>query len=357
MTTPAPFERIGFRAPIRGVVFGTSTRAPALPKRPFRPAVAVQRHLILAYRPKWQSIEDLNTVAAHVRDLDPRIATFLAPTTHRNPITRKAAAKLPTLVVSPGRMVAFQPLRGKVYQGWPIPKVEEVRLLEAGGVPVPRTAVLTPDLRLDEADWGEFVILKPTDIGTSSQGLGIQLIRTRRVHYIAPKDYPPGHPGQLGPMIVQEYIHTGERVAICRVLTLFGEPLYILDTEAAGGRVDLTASDEVIEATPIANQQFKEAVLRRFIDDQEAAAVARLAYRALPGIPLQGVDVIRDARTGKLYVLETNAGGNTWHFSSSLQAESRRKNGAEFERQRRYQMDALRTAARVLVAKTNSDAV
>ncbi|MEJ0098010.1 MAG: hypothetical protein WDM84_08950 [Bauldia sp.] len=94
-------------------------------------------------------------------------------------------------------MSVFRPLRGKVYQGWPIPKFEEVRRLAVAGVPVPLTALLTPELRLDPALWGEFVIVKPTDIATSSHGHGIQLMRTGRVSYIAPRDYPKGHPGRL----------------------------------------------------------------------------------------------------------------------------------------------------------------
>src|SRR5262249_52936186 len=34
-----------------------------------------------------------------------------------------------------------------------------------------------------------------------------------------------------------------------------------------------------------------------------------------PGNPLQGVDIIREAESGKLFVLEANPGGNTWTFS------------------------------------------
>ncbi|MEJ0097458.1 MAG: hypothetical protein WDM84_05355 [Bauldia sp.] len=66
--------------------------------------------------------------------------------------------------------------------------------------------------------------------------------------------------------------------------------------------------------------------------------------------------LLRDERTGKLYVIELNAGGNTWHFSSMFFAEARRKD-PEFTVKRRRQFDAMRTAARVLVARTNAEAV
>ncbi|HVZ13801.1 MAG TPA: hypothetical protein VG894_05010 [Bauldia sp.] len=321
-----------------------------------RPSADHARHLILAYRPGWQSLEDLNKIALHVDDIDPSIRTFIAPATARNHIVRREAARRPTLLFSPGRMPAFRPMRGKVYAGHPMAKIEEIRRLEAGGVPVPRTELLTPDiLPLDPAVWGEFVIVKPTDLATSSAGRGFHLMRTHRVRYLAPAEYPAGHPGRLGPMMVQQYVDTGGKISILRVLTLFGEPLYVLLSETDGGIVDLARSDEEIEKTPIANQLFDD-IKRIFVEDEEACVIARAAYRALPEVPLQGCDVIRDVTTGKLYVLETNSGGNTWHFSSSLQAESRRKNGAEFERMRRNQRDALRTAARILVARTNAEA-
>jgi hypothetical protein len=80
-------------------------------------------------------------------------------------------------------------------------------------------------------------------------------------------------------------------------------------------------------------------------------------HAAVPEIPLKGCDFLREASTGKLYLIELNAGGNTWHFSSAYGAKLRAQLGPEFERRRRTQFDALRTTARVLVQKTNAEAV
>ncbi len=314
----------------------------------------IARHLVLAYRPGWVSLADLNEIRRHVTDIDPTIETFIVPSTARNSVTRRQAATRPTLVVSNGRMPDFRPARGKVYQGFPIPKLEELRRLAAAGVPTPRTAILTPDLRLDEAEWGEFVVVKPTDIGTSSHGRGFQLMRTRRVRFIAPADYPPDHPGRLGPMMVQKYIDTGDHINVYRVLTLFGEPLHSLFVRALAPRVDLAAPDDIIEASTIATQAGERD--RIFRIDAEALAIARAAHAAIPEIPLKGVDLLRDAADGRLYVLELNCGGNTWHFSSQHFAEHRAKEGPQVGLQRRQQFDVMRTAARVLVKKTNSEA-
>jgi hypothetical protein len=70
---------------------------------------------------------------------------------------------------------------------------------------------------------------------------------------------------------------------------------------------------------------------------------------------LKGTDLLYDATSGRWYVIELNCGGNTWHFSSRFFAETRRHT-PEFEIERRRQFDAMRTAARVLVARTNAEA-
>jgi hypothetical protein len=316
----------------------------------------VTRHLVIGYRPGWQSPDDLGAIAAHARRLDPTIGTFVLPTVRPNSVSRRLAAARPTLVMSAGPIRVFKPRRGKIYQGQIIPKIEELRRLEAAGVPVPRWAVLTPDLWIDPAEWGEFVVVKPTDIPTSSHGLGIQLMRSHRVRYRAPQDYPEGHPGRYGPMMVQRFIDTGERVAVHRVLTLFGEPLYAVNDLSDERRPPLSLGDDELERVTIASQAIT-ALQTVFANDPDVLELARRAHAAIPEVPVKGVDILRDARTGSLFVLELNCGGNTWHFSSRQQAQARRENGPEFERQRYRQFDAMRTAASVLVARTVSEAI
>jgi hypothetical protein len=318
-------------------------------------AVAVARHLVLAYRPGWQSLSDLAAIERHVRDIDRTIATFVVPTTSRSSATRKLAAARPSLVVSPGPIQTFRPLRGKVYQGSTMPKDEEVRRLVEGGVPVPKTALLTPDLVLDPAEWGEFVIVKPTDLITSSHGIGIVLMRTARVRYIAPRDYPPGHPGRRGPMLVQQFIDTGPEIKTYRVLTLFGEPLYAQLNIGDANPFRRDADDTTLERAPVALQaaNTRRAVL---VKEPDVLALARAAHAALPEIPLKGCDLLREAGSGRLWVIELNSGGNTWHFSSRYGQRLLRSLGHEFATARRRQFDALRTAARVLVERTNAEA-
>lgn len=318
------------------------------------PLASIEWHLIMVRQPRWQSVADWHRIASHIRNIEPRIAPFIVRGDRPRGYVARLAAKRPSLIFSPGRMTVFNPQRGRIYQGGQIPKVEQVRRLAAAGVPVPRTATLTPDLRLDPAVWGDLVILKPSDLDRSSNGLGVQLIRTSRVRFKAPSEYPPDHPGSHGPMLVQQFINTGDRIAVYRILTLFGEPLYIILNRAEERRVDLGAPDEAIENAVVATNVAKREKL--FVEDADVIAMARAADAAMPEIPLKGSDIARDAATGALCVLEVNPGGNTWHFSSDVLAAARRANGPEFERRRLEQFDALRTAARVLVDRTRREA-
>ena len=95
---------------------------------------------------------------------------------------------------------------------------------------------------------------------------------------------------------------------------------------------------------------------RRLVYKADVVALAAAAHRAIPEAPMKGCDIIRDATTGRLYVLELNPGGNTWHFSSSFLAETRARFGPGYDRQRLSQIDAFGTAAQVLAERTQAEA-
>ena len=65
------------------------------------------------------------------------------------------------------------------------------------------------------------------------------------------------------------------------------------------------------------------------------------------------VDVLREARTGKLYALESNPGGNTWHFSSAF-GELLREEVGDGRRKLLAQYNALPLAAKTLAEATRA---
>jgi glutathione synthase/RimK-type ligase-like ATP-grasp enzyme len=64
-----------------------------------------------------------------------------------------------------------------------------------------------------------------------------------------------------------------------------------------------------------------------------------------------GVDVVRDAETRKLYIMEVNPAGATWHFSSI----SAKGYPAEHVRNLYAQFGALDKVAQLLIEKTREE--
>ena len=142
----------------------------------------------------------------------------------------------------------------------------------------------------------------------------------------------------------------------------FGEPLYCRKGFTLKPRPPLDAPDEVLLKAQIAtNAETGTRKRAQFSNDADVLDLARRAYAAMPAIPLQGVDIIREAASGRLFVLEINAGGNTWHFSSTYMEERRKSRPAEEQsahprEERIAQFGAWDVAARVLIKKTREEA-
>jgi hypothetical protein len=222
--------------------------------------------------------------------------------------------------------------------------------LTRSGVPVPLSAQLIFGKKLDKRIWGRLVVLKPTTPGFMSHG-AVFLMRTEKVAELAPAVFPLGHPVRKLPILVQRFVDTGEVASYYRVLTLFGKPLYCRKGYAAKARPPLDAPDEVLLKGQIAtNAEFGK---HQPAYDPDVLELARRAYMAMPAIPLQGVDIIREAASGRLFVLEINSGGNTWHFSSRYIEQIPTASPRE---DRIAQFGAWDIAARVLIEKTRLEA-
>lgn len=310
----------------------------------------IDRHLMLVHAPGWQAHRDWREIAVRVRAFDPGIGVFIVEARGVPAELAARAAQLPTLAVSPAPVRTLGITRGRVLCGRVVAKMEQLRILAEAGVAVPSSRILQPGDRFAPEQWGDVVLLKPADIASSSNGVGISLMRTARVQYRAPHSYPDGHPGRRGPMIVQRFIDTGPRVTSYRVLMFMGAPLYCQRMEATVPRIGLDAPDEALEAAPIAMQSHADE--RTFVYKADIVDIATRAAAAFPDVPLLGCDVLRDVRTGRVFVTEVNPGGNTWHFSSTFLADERARNGEAFERQRREQLDAFGTAALALARAT-----
>jgi hypothetical protein len=162
------------------------------------------RNLVLVHTKGWQDVADFQTIKAHVEEMAPDIEVFIVSNDIRSSVTRRRAAKRPTLVFSPLMLVAFKPDRGKVYAGQPMSKLTEMRRLADAGMPVPQFEEIRPETILSTDVYGPYVVVKPT-YKLASWGQGVELRHTAHVRYRPPSEYPADHPGRRGPMVAQKF--------------------------------------------------------------------------------------------------------------------------------------------------------
>ena len=313
-----------------------------------RPAADDKKNLILVVNREWQDVADFVAIKRHIEEQAPDIEVFIASNDIPSSATRKRAASRPTLIFSPLRLTQFKPARGKVYAGARMSKIDEMRRLTAGGMPIPAFEVLEPHTQLSEAVYGALVVVKPS-YALASFGQGIELRRTRHVQYRPPEAFPENHPGRQAPMIVQKFIDCGYPMT-CRVLTFFGEPLLTFYRKSTKPLSLPTDKDRFEQREYMPSPPDRITFGTR---DADFLKLAADAYRAMPEVALQACDIIREKDTGRLYLLEINPGGGTWMFSNNSAAGYRQALGVT---DLTLEFDAFRTIARVLVERTRAEA-
>jgi hypothetical protein len=315
--------------------------------------MSAERNLILVHTPGYQDVEDFQAIGKIIQELALDIEVFIANNNIPSSVTRRRASRRPTLIFSPGKLLRFHPVRGKVYAGLPIPKIEQIKRFKAAGLPVPPTLEITPNVKLAGEKFGSYVVVKP-GFSETSRGQNITLMRRESVRFQPRHSFPEDHPGRYGPMLVQRFIDTGLFVNHHRVLTLFGTPLVAFKTIAENARPSLDGLGEQLANVHMKARRRDGPIKREFTSDADILDLARRTYSAIPEAALQGVDIIREAKSRKLYVLEVNPGGNTWIFSKG-DMTVRLKAALGVERLT-DQFDAFRTVAKVLIERTRAEA-
>jgi hypothetical protein len=315
--------------------------------------MTAERNLILIHTPGYQDVHDFQQIARNVQEMAPDIEVFIANNNIVSSVTRRQAGRRPALIFSPGHLIEFRPVRGKIYAGVPIPKLEQIARFKAAGLPVPASVEITSDVVLPEHEFGPLIVVKP-GFSQASHGYHLTLTRREAVRFRSQESFPEDHPGRYGPMFAQRFIDTGPYVNHHRVLTLFGTPLLSFKTSSAKPRPTLDSPDDVLAAVALKARRRDGPIARELTSDTDILELARRAYRALPEIALQALDIIREVGSGQLYVLEANPGGNTWIFSKG-DMTTRLTMMLGIERLT-DQFDAFKTAARVLIERSRAEA-
>ena len=285
-------------------------------------------NLILVHQDTKQDRADYEEIARCI-DAD----VFIVDTKHGGVPEGRFDAAAPTLTVSPMPIKKFAPPRGRICQGFEHPKSEQYERLARLGLPFPKWVSVVPDTVLDAGEWGPYVLVKP-DLGR--KGAEIFIKRAGRVRYRA-----PGY-------LAQQFIYTGRWPVNYRVVTLFGRTLMSWRCEADHRFVPLESRWDFKARGGITVVSNKKDSRYTLAFDADVIALAEQAHAAFPDQPLLGTDIVRDADSGALHVIECNPRGDAWLISSAMGRMIERANGLDFA----AQFGAIEIAARVLSQET-----
>jgi hypothetical protein len=282
--------------------------------------------------PKKGAIDDFREVArriaARAPDIRPRVFSSTI-----NLATLFGTLALPggSVSIELDRVKLIAP-RGKRLSHARIPKLEQLERLPKAGIAVPKWTLIEPETRLEPAEWGPYVVVKPT---RSGKGAYVRVQKTGRVRYKAPAEYPADHPIHKGPMIAQRFVYTGPWPVAVKVLTYFGEPLAAVRFEGAhhADRVPLESAESFrsdwggsIVASAVGGSM-------ALASEPEVLGLARRVHALWPDQPSFGIDIVRDANTGELFVLEINPSGNSWILTGALGGAAKDQFGLDLHSQ------------------------
>jgi hypothetical protein len=308
---------------------------------------APTRNLLIVQTAPEQDPSDWIAIQQRIERNAPDIEVRIADNRNRNPVTARWQVRRPSLVFSPVRLIDFFPRGGAVYCGHILGKDEQLRRLSAIGISTPRTATLSPLSSFDSAEWGEYVIVKPNNLNS---GVGVKLVRTADLS----ARYDELTALADDQILVEPYIDHAEDgyPAEYRVMSMFGRALYCVRNRWGNKRPPLAE----IAANPLgviaSNNKTMGGHVRAICNDPEIVSLGQRAHAAFPECPVIGVDIIRERRSGRLFVLEVNPHGAVWHFSSPFAKNL----DPEYVRARYAQFNALDLAADLLIEKTRTEA-
>ena len=252
-------------------------------------------------------------VSRLVEELDPTIHTAIVEDKPRWSVDLPSR---PTLFFSPALIRNRPRIPGRIACGFPLSKSEEYSILAEAGISVPRWVTLREGEIPNLDGFGDYLVRKP-DYG--AKGAEVRIVKRGRVRW---KRVVTAAAGPSPALLVQEFIYTGLWPVSYRVNTLFGRVLYCLRLTGNTNRPVLHGPNDFDSRGSSGNSPSIVANVRdskaEYCDDADIIRFGERAARAFPDLPLLGVDVLKEAGTGRLFVAEVNALGHNWNFSRQV---------------------------------------
>lgn len=234
-----------------------------------------------------------------------------------------------TKVVAMFPLRKFLPSWAEVWQQKKYDKIQEYKALERAGIPVPKWAPVYEAGEPDLEDFPDYVVVKPSWGG---RGAYVRVMRREKVRY---RPFVTEAMGEVSPaLIAQEYVHTGPWPVCYRVGTVFGEPIYAFRSKADGSRMPFLGKK--FDAQFFAGRSIVATAQGGSRDEnvpEDVVELARRAHQAFPEVPLLGIDIVKDCRTDRLFVVEVNACGRTYQLSEKPSSNNKMSFGIDFHKQ------------------------
>lgn len=311
-------------------------------------STAVTHNLVLLHTPHRQDISDFVTIRNMMLGKAPDIAVSVISVDEPVRAERVAElAKRPTLLFSPMPIDLPPGVRGKLLAPpRVITKYAEYEALKEAGFPAPATILVERHEQLADVRIEPVAVIKPN---RGLRGARVNLIRTDLLRQWTPEQLAQSPSNREG-MVVQQFIDIGANLTSYRVMTVLGEVIYCIKS-VANADVGSMPVDQAGSGVSIASNVEDRVIT--MCSEEDVIDLARRVHRRIDYAPVLGVDIVRDARTGELSVLELNSNGWTWHLSSD--------HGKHYQRQyglNKYdQFNALKTITDRLITETRRQAV
>ncbi len=265
-------------------------------------------NLILLHTPGKQDVSDFLTIKNMMLGRAPEIQTLVFSLPYRfADQDLRQINRLPTLVFSPMPIELNRSIRGtRLIVPKNATKEAEIKLLSDAGFPVPQSFIITNLADAPKFDSGPFVVVKPN---RGSQGKDVKLVRADELLHYGKSISDP----TVTEFMIQEWIDTGAFPSSYRVLTALGEPIYCVKSTALNMVVDIQhiPPEGILVCS---NGQERKVELA---NDEDVIELAKRIHRTLSFTPVMGIDILRHQATKKLYIIELNSAGWTWHLSSN----------------------------------------
>jgi hypothetical protein len=264
---------------------------------------------VLAICCRLENYNDFVAIGKRIIRKAPEIVVVIKPSIyHPNELdpTLQHYPLLNLYLVNPPQVI---PARGKTLFVERIDKFEQIKQYKAAGIATPKTIEYELGQPINRNDWGEHVFIKSRKGSFSENSF---LIPTKYILDIKPYFEKLEIKEKL---ILQEFIYTGIHATTHRVLNFLGSSLvYFSITIEKPVNLPNNLVESFYNDTVQTNLK-KTNAIRKFEYNDEILDFSKKIFNAFNEKPIQGTDILVDAKLNKLIVLEGNHGGNSWVFT------------------------------------------